>query len=163
MSEVTVKIDATKAVAKLGAITPHTRDRLRSVIPSLTKAVARQVNANLDGGLKSRTHVLVKTEMRESTRYIIGQVSAVWTGDPAANMVPRILESGARAHVIEAKNANALHFFWEKLGGKEMFLKSVQHPGFAGIYYMQRAFDAMKDEIAADIREAARAGAREAV
>ena len=36
-----------------------------------------------------------------------------------------------------ARNASALHFFWERVGAWVSF-KKVQHPGFAGIQYMER-------------------------
>lgn len=36
------------------------------------------------------------------------------------------IEFGTRAHIIIAKNKKALHF---KIGGKDIFVKSVNHPG----------------------------------
>lgn len=48
------------------------------------------------------------------------------------------IEAGTKPHVIVPVNAEALHFF---IGGKEIFAKRVQHPGFAPIPYLRPALE----------------------
>ena len=43
---------------------------------------------------------------------------------------------GTRPHVIRARNAKALHF---QMGGRDVFCKSVNHPGTKPNYFMERA------------------------
>lgn len=157
---ITVTVDDRRALAKLNALTPRIRDALRGVIPDLTRQLGTRVDRNLDAGLKSRTHIQVKQEFVENPTSIYGRVSAVWTGDARAKMVPAVLESGSKEHDIVAVNAKALSFFWERVGKNVMF-KRVHHPGFAGIHYMQNAFDQMKSQISQDIRSAVTRAARE--
>jgi hypothetical protein len=127
------------------------RNFLRPAIIDLTKRVGAQVNANLNSGLKSRRRLQVKSEMIENPSELIGRVSVVATAPPM--MLPQWLESGTAAHKIEAKNAKALFFFWNRVG-RNVFFKSVNHPGFAGIHYLENAFESMKDEIKSTIRRA---------
>jgi hypothetical protein len=127
------------------------RNFLRPAIVDLTKRVGAQVDANLNAGLKSRRRLRVRTEMVENARELIGRVSVVATASPM--MLPVWLESGTKAHAIEARNAKALYFFWDKVGANVAF-RRVMHPGFAGIHYMQNAFEAMRSEIKSTIRRA---------
>jgi hypothetical protein len=160
MTNVTITVDATRALAKLDRVTPAVRNNLRGVIPNLTKQLGALVNSKLDSQLKSRKNIQIKQEMVESASYIYGRVFAAWTGDRKAMMVPQILESGARPHDIEAVNAKALAFFWDRMGG-DVFFKRVHHPGFPGIHYMENSFDEMKGEISSRIRSAITAAARD--
>ena len=157
MAQVTVTVDANRALAKLDRIPLEVRNSLRAVIPDLTKQLGALVNQKLDTGLKSRTRIQVKQELVENPRNIYGRVAAIWTGDPKASMVPQVLESGARAHEIVAVNASALAFFWPKVG-KMVFFKRVMHPGFSGIFYMRDAFNEMRGTIVPKIRDAVKAG-----
>lgn len=50
----------------------------------------------------------------------------------------RFVEEGTRAHVIEAKNADYLH--WEDEGGGHHFAKRVFHPGTAPHPFMGQAY-----------------------
>lgn len=158
---VEIKVDTTRAVAKMNRVPVAVRDRLRSVIPDLTKALGRAVDAKLDTELKSRTRLKVGQYMVEGPREIYGSVKLEWTGAAEQAMVPNIIESGARAHEIVAVNARALSFFWERVGQQVMF-KRVMHPGFPGIHIMERTFGEQRDKIVADIQAAAKEGAKEA-
>lgn len=51
------------------------------------------------------------------------------------------LIEGSRPHTIAAKNADALHFYWPKVG-KWVFFKSVRHPGYVGDDYIRKGYDA---------------------
>ena len=158
-----IQVDARQALLKFSdaGIPEGVRRNLRTVIPGLTKKLGSLVDYKLNTELKSRTHVEVKNEMVESPTYLYGRVSAVWTGDPKQSMVPAVLDTGAVAHDIEAVNASALFFFWEKLGMNVAF-RRVHHPGFAGINYMKRSLDEMHDEIVNGLRQAAADGAKAA-
>jgi hypothetical protein len=157
MIPVQVKVDATRALAWFGpaGIPEGVRKNLRATVPSLTKRLGTAVNANLDSGLKSRNRLQVKSEMVENPTSVYGRVTTIATSPP--QMLPRWLEEGTAPHLIAARNASALFFFWEKMGRNVSF-RSVNHPGFKGIFYMKNAFDAMEPEIVAELSDAVRQG-----
>lgn len=159
MADVQIKVDARQALAKLNRVYAATREALQENIPPLLEELAARVNDKLDSELKSRTHIEVDTQMKGGDRFIFGTVTARWTGDTNASMVPQVLESGARAHPIEAVHAKALAFFWNRLG-QDVFFKRVWHPGFPGIYYMERSAEEMRDEIRQTIKDAVQLSAR---
>lgn len=157
----TVTVDARAVTARFSpaGIPESVRKNLRAVLPDLTKRLGARVEAKLDTELKSRTNLKVEKLMREDPTKVVGQVRTVWTGDSAKSFIPQILETGAKAHPIFPVNASALSFFWARIG-QHMILKSVFHPGFPGINYMQRSFQEMETEIFDSMTRAVRAGAR---
>lgn len=62
--------------------------------------------------------------------------AGVWTVSYA-----RIHEEGSRPHVIRAKNAVSLTFFWPKVG-RVVHYKSVQHPGTRPYRFLTRGAEA---------------------
>jgi len=64
----------------------------------------------------------------------------------------RALEYGAKAHIIQAMNAKALHFM---IDGKEIFRKSVMHPGNRAYAFMRGTLDEEAQNIQAGFQEAA--------
>lgn len=161
---VQVKVDATKALARFSpaGIPVQVRNNLRQVIPPLMRDLTARIDANLSV-LKSRTHVQIQGGrqgvMIENAQGITGVAEMIWTGDEKASMVPAVLESGSKPHVIRAVNAKTLAFFWDKVG-KTVFPRQVMHPGFPGIHYMERAFEAMKPRIVVEIEKAVKEGAK---
>jgi len=149
---ITVKVDATSALARFGksGIPDDVRRNLRALIPDLTRRLASRVDANLTAGLRTRRRLQVKSAMVENRQGITGRVTVVSTSEPL--MLPLWLESGTRAHAIEARNAKALYFFWEKMGTNVAF-RRVMHPGFAGIHYAENAFRSMEAEIINTIKQ----------
>ncbi len=143
---ITVQVDASGAMATFGpgGIPEQVRRNLRSLIPDLTRRLAARADANLTAGLKTRRRLQVKSAMVENSKGIFGRVSVVSTSEPT--MLPYWLEHGTKAHAIEARNAKALYFFWERMG-KNVASKRVMHPGFAGIHYLENAFKSMEGEI----------------
>lgn len=139
---------------KLDRLPESLRSQLRSRIPDLTRALAERVRSKLAPGtlFKTTTHLLpaIKSQMVENAAEIYGRVYV----DPSMfkPVVAHTLESGSRAHVITARNAPALSFFWEKLGRRVSF-RSVNHPGFVGRSYMQSSLDEMKAEITAGLEQ----------
>jgi hypothetical protein len=149
---ITVKVEAAGALARFGksGIPEDVRRNLRGLIPDLTRRLAARVDANLTAGLKTRRRLQVRSAMVENSQGIIGRVSVISTSEPV--MLPRWLESGTRAHAIEARNAKALYFFWERMGRNVAF-RRVMHPGFAGIHYAENAFRSMESEIVNAIKQ----------
>lgn len=158
---ITIKVDSRRAVAKFDRVPVEVRNNLRRVLPDLTRALGRKVDEKLDRELKSRTNLQTKQELHETTKnQIYGVVSVVWAPGGSKAAVPLFLEEGTKPHEIAARNVSALSFFWEKLGQNVMF-RRVMHPGFAGIHYMQRSFNEMKDQIVSELKDAAKTGARQ--
>lgn len=158
--QVTVVDNTALARFSPAGIPEGVRNNLRRTIPGLTRRLAAVVDSKLNSELKSRDNLKIQPpqgEMVEGPTQIVGRVTVAWTGNAAASMVPQVLESGARAHPIEAKNAGALFFFFPAMG-KNVFFKRVWHPGFPGIHYMQRSFQEMEDDIFQGITDAVHRG-----
>lgn len=75
----------------------------------------------------------VQEDLSRLKNKLTGDASAVVgaSADHAADV-----EFGTDPHVIEAKDAEALHFEWK---GQEIFVQSVQHPGTEPQPYMRPA------------------------
>lgn len=149
----TIRVDARRALARFGpkGIPEEVRARLRAVLPSIGRKLAAGIDQKLNTDFKSRTHLRVDGEMRENPSEIFVEVSVKWTGESRANMVPAVLDTGSKPHIIAAKNANSLYFFWEKMG-KNVAFKYVNHPGFPGTQYMKRTLGEQQDEITATLK-----------
>jgi hypothetical protein len=162
MADLKVTVDADRVLARFSpaGIPMQVRNNLRRVIPDLMRGLTARIDSNL-GALKSRTHLQLKGgpqgQMVENASQIVGRAEMTWTGNPKASMVPKVLESGSKPHVIEAVNAKALAFFWPAMGGM-VFFKKVMHPGFPGIHYMENAFNSMRSEIVDKIGTAVKTG-----
>src|SRR6185436_12220900 len=127
----TIDVDATKVLARFKSIPEGVRNELRRDIPGITKKLAGRVREKLMPGalFKTTTRLLpaVRSRMIENAQRITGVVDIDPSKFPA--VVANTLESGSKPHVIRAKNAGALFFFWKKLG-KNVAFQSVNHPGF---------------------------------
>lgn len=160
-----IKVDANRALARFSpsGIPEQIRRNLRAAIPDLLRDLSGRIDANLSV-LKSRKNLQLKGgpqgQMVENANEIVGIAQMTWTGDPKASMVPQVLETGARPHKIRAVNAKALSFFWPKVGS-QVFFKEVNHPGFPGIRYMERAFESMQTKIVDRLTQAVKDGANE--
>lgn len=102
---------------------------LRRKHRSLTRRIANQARADVP----VRTGNLGRTigELPQTYRpfRVSGGVEA--TADYAA-----AVHEGSRPHIIRARNAQALHFFWN---GREIFRKSVFHPGTRSRPFLRNA------------------------
>jgi hypothetical protein len=58
----------------------------------------------------------------------------------------RFVNFGTVPHIIEAVNANALAFYWEKVGDF-VFFKRVKHPGTKANPFVERAIDTTERRI----------------
>lgn len=151
MVEVTIKVDG-QEIERYERLPETVRSNLRQDIPPLTRKLADRVRSKLAPGVlfktTSRLLPAIASQMIENTNEIYGRVFVDENKFPG--VVARTLESGSKPHVIMAKNAPALSFFWEKLGRRVAF-KRVNHPGFPGRSYMQSSLDEMQGEIKAGL------------
>lgn len=107
---------------------------LRGKHRSLTRRIANQARANVpvrSGALGRSIEELPQTyrPFRAS-----GGVKA-GGGFERVNYAAAVHE-GSRPHIIRARNAGALHFFWQ---GREVFRKSVFHPGVRARPFLRNA------------------------
>jgi hypothetical protein len=56
----------------------------------------------------------------------------------SAGGAAKFITKGTRPHIIRARRAAALHFFWRK-AGRDVFFKSVHHPGTIAYPFMDIA------------------------
>lgn len=94
----------------------------------------------------------VATTARDIVPVRSGQLKSLIRAQPVRRVGPWTIESGveslarhsapvhegARPHVIRARNAPALRFFWPKVG-RVVFFKRVNHPGNAPQPFLTRA------------------------
>jgi hypothetical protein len=101
-------------------------------LDQMMQLVAFRAKANLSGNiLKTRTGGL-RDSIHATKTDIEGDVkvfASVESDEEHSKYGLLHEETGSRAHKIFPSNAQALHFFWEKIG-EEAYLKSVNHPGF---------------------------------
>lgn len=100
--------------------------------------------------LKERTPV-VTGRMKESERYARnGFADGVRLEWRAYTPYAKYVIDGTKPHVIEAVASRYLHFWWH---GQEMFLKRVHHPGNDPNDFPRQVFDAVKDEVVANLKQ----------
>lgn len=109
------------------------------VVPRL-EALGHRIDANARGRVPVRTGELSRSighrTFRRGSRAILRE--------QATAQHARYYHEGFAPHEIRARNAKALRFYWPK-AGRVMYLKRVQHPGFAGKPFLR---DAIHEEIA---------------
>jgi hypothetical protein len=69
----------------------------------------------------------------------------------------KFVNDGTAAHVITAVNVKALHFY---IGGREIFAKSVNHPGTKPTHFMEEGLASWRTEIVRIIGNYVNRGAR---
>ena len=151
----TIQVDATKAFAKFSdaGIPQAVRNNLRAVLPQLGQQVGAGAEHRLDSGLKSRTTITINKQMVENPSQISVRIFA--TSPTANGLLPSYLESGTRPHPITGNPW--LAFFWDKIG-QFVALPRVNHPGFAGIHYMQNTMAEQEPNIVNTVSEAVKRG-----
>ncbi|WFF39773.1 hypothetical protein LOPSY_24 [Mycobacterium phage Lopsy] len=111
------------------ALERESGEHLRAFHRSLTRRIANQ----------SRVAVPVRTGNLGRT---IGELPQVYTpfrvrgGVEATADYAAPVHEGSRPHAIRARNAQYLHFWWH---GREMFRKSVWHPGTRARPFMRNS------------------------
>ncbi len=150
---INVSVDANNTIAYLDELKGKTDKATAKGIKQAQIHLQRKVDENLKSGKFG-----IKTDGGRLAASIT--TSPVYrVGDSLMGIVgtnlkyARIQEEGGKtsAHVIRAKNADALHFF---IGGKEIFRKSVNHPGskIPAHWYMRKTMEEEQNYILDIIR-----------
>lgn len=161
----TIEVKADAVLAKMRILPQRLRAKLRTTIPGLTRDLAAKVRAKLVPGslgtsaqtglplfaTSNRLLPSVSAEVRDNVAYFKGRVFLDPGKFPA--IAGMSLESGARPHVIVARNASALRFFWPKIGGTFVG-RQVHHPGFPGAFFMRDSLAEMLPEITETLKDA---------
>ena len=152
----------TELIARLQKMPTAVHNALVRKVTMLAYELQKKIRTEkLDGQvLNKRTGALqssIFVEVTETSHSVQGKVAAGKEIPYAA-----IHEYGGQTkpHIIVAKNAEALHFY---MGGKEMFLKSVNHPGskMPVRSYMRSSLSEMRFEIIEGMTDAVKEGMRE--
>lgn len=158
-----VEVDSTKAVARFNAMPQKMHDTLLASVYKWMILMQNYIrNDKLSGQvLNARSHKLqqsIQTEVEDGGTSIVGTVFSNNSLAP----YNAIHEFGGviPAHDIVASKAGALAFLW---GGKQMLLKKVHIPDVTmpERSYMRSSLADKREEIIADIKQAAIDGAQE--
>ena len=121
--------------SKTGAIRAALAEKMGLTSRNLAVAVSAKVTGQVLQVRTGRLSGSIRTLPTETSPNEI-------TGGAAAGGGPvvyaRSLEYGSRAHIIQAINAKVLHF---QIGGKEIFARSVMHPGTRAYAFMRGTLD----------------------
>ncbi|AYD82021.1 tail assembly chaperone [Mycobacterium phage Saguaro] len=124
MARVTARIHIDEA-----ALERESGAHLRRFHRSLTRRIANQARADVPVRTGNLGRSIGELPQRYRPFHVDGGVEA--TADYAAPV-----HEGSRPHVIRARRAEALHFWWH---GREMFRKSVFHPGVRARPFLRNA------------------------
>lgn len=102
---------------------------LRAFHRSLTRRIANQARADVPVRTGNLGRTIGEQPQVYTPFHVSGGVEA--TADYAAPV-----HEGSRPHLIRARRAEALHFFWH---GREMFRRSVWHPGTRARPFLRNA------------------------
>lgn len=102
---------------------------LRRKHRSLTRRIANQARADVPVRTGNLGRTIGELPQTYTPFHVSGGVEA--TADYAAPV-----HEGSRPHVIRARRAEYLHFWWH---GREMFRKSVFHPGSRARPFLRNA------------------------
>jgi hypothetical protein len=153
MLEITLKSDLQKLHAALKAkplaIVNAIEGRLNAVLYQLAAYIVRE---KLSGQmLKRRTGILAGSVRVEAAKIIGTQIiGKVHAGEGTA-FYGAILEEGSAAHQIFAVKARALKFV---TNGKEVFAKSVMHPGTMAAPFMRSSLQENEANIRTQLQQA---------
>ena len=115
-------------------------DALRRDLERQMRVVSQRVAADMTAELR-RTSPVITGDLYSSitSRYVVTPNRATIDFQAEAPYAEYVIE-GTRPHVIRARNARTLSFYWPKIGG-QAFFKSVNHPGNAPNPFWRRVFD----------------------
>jgi hypothetical protein len=137
-----------------GRVTAALEEETRRQMGLMADAVRSNIVASFRNPERMRSAVGSRTQRAGDV--ITGEVDA--SGELTGTVLPfmSIQESGGttQPHVIEARAASVLAFFWES-AGVQFFGKRVNHPGskIEGRHFVQNAFDARREATIAAFRE----------
>ena len=134
MSEFTIRIEGADVL--IAALDPA----------NLEAAVDRAGMASviyLEGVVKQEITRFTKTSrLRSSIHHRKVGYRRWMVGTDVVYAVP--VEEGSAPHVIRPRNRKALRF---QMGGRTVFARSVNHPGFRGHHYMRLSVDRSREAI----------------
>jgi hypothetical protein len=147
-------------VARLGALAPRVRARLEATMEKLGLDLHALVIGNLSGAvLKRRTGRLAQGQnirRVDSATEITRGVGFAPSSAPYG-VIHEL--TGARAHIIEARNARVLAF--QGHGGETVFRKRVHHPGLPVRSFLRSALREIAPEAIREIETAVTAAMKE--
>lgn len=126
MARVTARVDINE-----GSLEQQTGQIFRGFHRSLTRRIANQARADVPVKTGNLGRSIGELPQEYRPFHVSGGVEA--TADYAV-----FVHEGTRPHIIRARNAKALHFFWE-WGNREVFAKSVHHPGTRARPFLRNA------------------------
>lgn len=126
-----------------GKVTAHTDVH---VIPLMNffQRSGRRVATKIGKEIETEAKVLVPVrtgELRRSIHANRPRQVGRWRVEArvtASAPYARYVHEGTRPHIIRARNAKALHFYWPYLG-RDVFFKSVHHPGTGKTPFLKAA------------------------
>lgn len=124
MARVTARITIDEA-----ALERESGEHLRRKHRSLTRRIANQARADVPVRTGNLGRTIGELPQTYTPFHVDGGVEA--TADYAAPV-----HEGSRPHVIRARRAEFLHFWWH---GREVFRKSVWHPGVRARPFLRNA------------------------
>jgi phage gpG-like protein len=155
---ITVEVAADSALLRLERAGEQTRAGLAREVGALTQQLVDLIRQKLSGSVlnerSGRLRDSVAGRVIEGAGAIQGSVSC--EGVPYAAVHEF---GGESAYPIVPSSAQALAFM---VGGRLVFARYVNHPPAKERSFMRSSFDDMRDEIAARLTVAARAGAEAA-
>lgn len=116
------------------------RDQVMGDLETFTRGFVNAAAAQAQKDAPERTGNLKRLIKPDAVRRVGPWTLASGVSSLARYSAP--VHEGARPHVIRARNAAALSFFWPKVG-RQVFFKSVNHPGNAGQPFLRNAVHAV--------------------
>lgn len=110
--------------------------------------------ALINAGREAQDQVIASTafkgnRLRHSVFYRVnGNTVQIYT----SNKVARWVEFGTPTHIIRARKARFLSFFWKKINA-QFFAKSVNHPGTKPTLFLRKATNAAFENMTHELNE----------
>ncbi len=121
---------------------------LRDAIPTIVDLALTEARKNLSAYSKTG-----KTLAKLTSRLSLGgdnpEGEVLVAGK--RSFIARLLETGTRPHPIQARRAPLLHF---RTSGRWVTALMVQHPGFAGRHWLERAAATITPEAEQEVADA---------
>jgi hypothetical protein len=155
---VDVTIDTSAVGPYLESKTNAIREALIARMTAVDTMLQSKIVGKLSGELLQQRTGKLSSSVRivETTASATEIAGGVTAGGGPVNYAAA-LEYGAKAHIIQAINVKALAFMWQ---GRQVFFKSVNHPGNEAYAYMRGTLDENSENIQAEFQDAADEAAR---
>jgi hypothetical protein len=107
-----------------------------------------------NAGREAQDQVIASTAFKgEKVKHTVyyrinGQIVQIYT----ANKIARFMESGTVPHIIRARKARFLSFFWKKVNA-QFIGKQVNHPGTKPTLFLRKATDIAFEKMKIELNE----------